>query len=62
MISDAGMPDAIAVAYTNGLNTDPGCRMAWVARLNSESPKSRPPTIARTSPVAASSAMNIPCT
>ena len=27
---------SIAAAYTNGLNVDPTCRFAWMARLNSE--------------------------
>jgi hypothetical protein len=31
-----GIPVSSALAYTNGLNDDPACRTAWVARLNGE--------------------------
>jgi hypothetical protein len=36
-IAVAGMLSAIALAYTNGLNAEPGCRNAFVARLNGDS-------------------------
>ena len=45
-----------------GLNDEPTWRSAWVARLNFDSSKSRPPTIALTSPVELSSAISAPCT
>src|SRR4051812_25547519 len=45
-------PASSAAAYTNGLNAEPLCRLACVARLKRLSEKSRPPTIARTAPVA----------
>jgi hypothetical protein len=50
----------IAAAYTNGLNVEPGWRMAWVARLYFESVKSRPPISASTYPVRASIATIAP--
>src|SRR5438128_166155 len=43
-------PSASAVASTNGLKEEPGCRSPWTARLNWLSRKFRPPTIARTRP------------
>ncbi len=45
-----------------GLNDEPTWRSAWVARLNFDSSKLRPPTIAFTSPVELSSASSAPCT
>ena len=45
------MPCRSAVASTIGLKDEPGCRSAWVARLNWLSRKFEPPTIARTAPV-----------
>src|SRR5215203_1484611 len=49
---DAGvMPLSSAAAYTNGLKVDPGCRCAWVARLNEEPRESKPPCIANICPV-----------
>ena len=45
------IPCRSAVASTIGLNDEPGCRSAWVARLNWLSRKFEPPTIARTAPV-----------
>ena len=59
-IAFAGMESMIARAYTNGLMDDPGCRSACVARLNDERAKSRPPTMACTSPVSGSSATTSP--
>ena len=44
------MPWCSAAASTIGLNDEPGCRSAWVARLNWLSRKFRPPTIALTEP------------
>ena len=41
------MPCRSAVASTIGLNDEPGCRSACVARLNWLSRKFEPPTIAR---------------
>src|SRR5947207_6050098 len=55
-----GRPFWIAAEYTIGLKVDPGCRSACTARLNLESSKSRPPTIARTAPVRGSIATNAP--
>ena len=40
-----------AVAYTIGLNEEPGCRIAWVARLNWRWSEEKPPTMASTRPV-----------
>ena len=40
-----------AVAYTIGLNADPGWRRAWVARSNWLVKKFMPPTMALTDPV-----------
>lgn len=48
--------DSMAAANVNGLKADPACRRAWVARLNLAVSKSRPPTMARISPVAGSMA------
>ena len=45
-----------------GLNDEPTWRSACVARLNFDCSKSRPPTIAFTSPVELSSAISAPCT
>ena len=45
------IPCRNAVARTIGLNDEPGCRSACVARLNWLSRKFDPPTIARTAPV-----------
>ena len=57
-----GMPLAMAAVYTNGLKPDPAWRSAWVARLNFERPKSRPPILARTDPLHGSRAMKSPST
>ena len=46
-ISVTGWPARTAAEYTNGLNVEPGWRIACVARLYFESSKSRPPIIAR---------------
>jgi len=45
------MPCRKAVARTIGLNDEPGCRSAWVARLNWLRRKLVPPNITRTAPV-----------
>src|SRR5664279_768307 len=45
-----------------GLNDEPTWRSAWTARLNFDCSKSRPPTMAFTSPVELSSASSAPCT
>lgn len=55
MISDQGRPARSAAVYTIGLKVEPACRTAWTARLNLLSLKSRPPTMARSLPVRASS-------
>src|SRR5207245_5519542 len=52
---------SIAAVYTYGLNDDPTWRNAWVARLNFDKLKSRPPPIAYISPLALSMAMSAPC-
>jgi hypothetical protein len=54
-------PASSAAAYTNGLNAEPDCRFACTARLNELSLKSRPPTMARTWPVAGSIATSAAC-
>jgi hypothetical protein len=54
-------PASTAVVYTYGLNDEPTCRSACVARLNCDSAKSRPPTIASTSPFALSTAIIDAC-
>ena len=59
-ISVTGWPARTAAEYTNGLKVDPGCRIAWVARLYFESSKSRPPIMARMYPVFASRATSAP--
>src|SRR2546428_12072808 len=59
-ISVTGWPARIAAAYTNGLKVEPGWRIAWVARLDLESAKSRPPTMARTYPLLVSIATRAP--
>ena len=46
------MPCASAVASTNGLKDEPGCRSPWTARLNWLFEKLVPPIMARMSPVA----------
>jgi hypothetical protein len=43
-----------AVAYTNGLNDEPGWRIAWVARSNWLWSNEKPPTSASTRPVSGS--------
>ncbi len=55
------MPPFSAAAKTNGLNAEPGCRFAFVARLNGVRRKSRPPTSASTSPVCGSMATRAAC-
>jgi hypothetical protein len=45
------IPSRSAVARTNGLKEEPGCRSACVARLNWLSRKLEPPTMALTAPV-----------
>ena len=45
-IEEGVKPLSIAVAYTNGLNDEPGWRIAWVARLNSLWSYEKPPTMA----------------
>ena len=60
-VSSNDTPDWIAALYTIGLKLEPGCRIAWVIRLNFESPKSRPPTMARMLPVFASITSAPPC-
>src|ERR1035437_9627063 len=45
-----------------GLNDEPTWRSAWTARLNFDCSKSRPPTMALTSPVELSRASSAPCT
>ena len=57
---EGGRPFCTAAAYTIGLNVEPGWRSACVARLNFESSKSRPPTMARTAPLRGSIATNAP--
>ena len=55
VITVAGLkPASSAAANTNGLNAEPDCRLAWVARLKRLSLKSRPPTKAATCPVVGS--------
>ena len=44
------MPSFSAVASTNGLKAEPGCRSPWTARLNWLSWKLRPPYIVSTAP------------
>ena len=60
MIDAGHQPFSSAVANTNGLKADPGCRLACTARLKRLSSKFRPPTSTRTSPVAASIATSAP--
>ena len=48
-------PCSKAVAYRKGLKLEPGCRRACVARLKGPRLKLKPPTSARTRPVAGSS-------
>src|SRR5207302_6675408 len=48
---DGVYPLSSADEYTIGLNDDPGCRYACVARLNWLWSKENPPTIASTRPV-----------
>ena len=48
MVVPGENPASSAAANTNGLNAEPGWRLAWVARLNGLSWKLRPPTMART--------------
>ena len=52
----------MAAVYTKGLNDEPGCRLAWVARLNLLSLKSRPPIIAKMRPLVGSIATKAACT
>ncbi len=62
VIIDAGeWPASSAAANTKGLKADPDCRFACTARLKRLSLKSRPPTMARTCPVAGSSDTSAPC-
>ena len=51
MVSSGLAPASTAVAYTYGLKLEPVCRSAWVTRSNCDRLKSRPPTMANTSPV-----------
>src|ERR1039458_7081284 len=62
MMSLGRDPASTAVIYTYGLNDDPTSRCDWVARLNCDSAKSRPPTIASTSPLELSTAIIDACT
>ena len=58
---DGVYPAAIAAAYTNGLNAEPGWRCASRARLNVPRSYFRPPLIARRSPLRGSIATIAPC-
>ena len=51
-----------STSWINGLNAEPGWRLAWVALLNSLLSNFQPPCIAKTRPVYGSSAINAPCT
>ena len=55
------IPCFSAVASTNGLNEEPGCRSPCTARLNWLSWKLLPPYIASTAPVRGSSATSAAC-
>jgi hypothetical protein len=54
-------PRSRAAAKMIGLNAEPACRRAWVARLKLLARKSRPPTRASTSPRTGSMATKLPC-
>src|ERR1700674_748873 len=61
IVSEGVKPDSIAARETKGLNVDPACRRAWVARLNFDWVQSYPPTIARIAPVEFSRMRRAPC-